>query len=527
MQNISKTLYCDVAVIGGGVGGCAAAIEAARLGMHTTLFEKGCSLGGLATNGYVPQIAGNIEGICLEFAKRLDSIGQLRQVKAGPYYAVPKPVDLGKPYYRNPSFEPEYGKLVLEDMVFEAGARVMYESTVIDTEVEDNKITSAIIYTKGGHVAVKAKLYIDATGDGDLSALAGVPWENGGQDFAGLNISSTLGSRWSGADLVKYQKAEDDYRKEQLAKGVEKPNMLIYDLQNQAIARGELPRRVGGPFGFFRVIIPNTTLENADFATFAFHAYYCHNTDGEDLTRQILEQHQLMKQFHAFLKKYVPGFENVRLTGLGSLPGNRDSRRVFGEYMLKAEDVVCGNKFEDGIARFPEVFDAHHPTSDEKVFIRHYHIKKPMGSAVCEDEHIGKFCDAQTHPFGVPAGVPARTNPRDYCDIPYRSLVPEKIDNLLCAGRCCSAEFHATGGMRIIGPAMGTGHAAGLAATIAVTEKVRPRDIDGKRIRKLLIEEGVPLDHAPDGYWAEIAATKGEIFINPGDMAIIKADPDQ
>ncbi|MBQ5415487.1 MAG: FAD-dependent oxidoreductase, partial [Firmicutes bacterium] len=92
MQNISKTLYCDVAVIGGGVGGCAAAIEAARLGMHVTLFEKGCSLGGLATNGYVPQIAGNIEGICLEFTKRLDSIGQLRQVKAGPYYAVPKPV---------------------------------------------------------------------------------------------------------------------------------------------------------------------------------------------------------------------------------------------------------------------------------------------------------------------------------------------------------------------------------------------------------------------------------------------------
>ena len=194
MQNISKTLYCDVAVIGGGVGGCAAAIEAARLGMHVTLFEKGCSLGGLATNGYVPQIAGNIEGICLEFTKRLDSIGQLRQVKAGPYYAVPKPVDLGKPYYRNPSFEPEYGKLVLEDMVFEAGARVMYESTVIDTEVEDNKITAAIIYTKGGYVAVKAKMYIDATGDGDLAALAGVPWENGGQDFAGLNISSTLGS---------------------------------------------------------------------------------------------------------------------------------------------------------------------------------------------------------------------------------------------------------------------------------------------------------------------------------------------
>ena len=77
MQEVYKTLYCDVAVIGGGTGGCAAAIEAARRGMHTILFERGTSLGGLATNGYVPQIAGGIEGICLEFAQRLDAIGQL------------------------------------------------------------------------------------------------------------------------------------------------------------------------------------------------------------------------------------------------------------------------------------------------------------------------------------------------------------------------------------------------------------------------------------------------------------------
>ena len=74
MQEVYKTLYCDVAVIGGGTGGCAAAIEAARRGMRTILFEKGTSLGGLATNGYVPQIAGGIEGICLEFAQRLDAI---------------------------------------------------------------------------------------------------------------------------------------------------------------------------------------------------------------------------------------------------------------------------------------------------------------------------------------------------------------------------------------------------------------------------------------------------------------------
>lgn len=91
MQPVRKDLFCDLAIIGGGVGGCTAAICAARRGLHVIMFEKGVSLGGLATNGYVPQIAGGIEGICMEYTKRLDDIGQLRKV------------DPSKDYYRNPS----------------------------------------------------------------------------------------------------------------------------------------------------------------------------------------------------------------------------------------------------------------------------------------------------------------------------------------------------------------------------------------------------------------------------------------
>lgn len=506
MQNITKTLFCDVAVIGGGAGGCAAAIECGRKGLHTILFEKGVTLGGLATNGYVPQIAGGIEGICLEFAKRLDAVGQLRKR------------DPSKDYYRNPSFEPEYGKIVLEDMVFEAGSRVIYDSTCIDTIVEDGIIKAAVFYTKGGLIQVKAKIFIDSTGDGDVAALSGVPYEVGGQDFAGLNMSTTQGSRWSGADLIRYQQAEDKWKAEQKEKGIENPLPLVYVLEEEAIKRGEMARHVCNRVsGFFRVLLPNTPDDNAEFVTFSFHSYYCHNTDAEDISRQILEQHQLMKQFHKFLKNNVPGFENLRLTGTGSLPGVRDSRRIFGDYMLKAQDVACGVKFEDGIARFPEMFDTHHPTSGDWVFMRHIHIPAPDGSAVCETEHIGRDCDANMHPFGVPEGIPARSNPQDWCEIPYRCLLPEGIDNLLCAGRCCSAEFHANGAMRIIGPAMGTGHAAGLAADIAIREKVRPRDIDGCRIRKLLIEEGVDLNQPCDGYWKELRDMDCDLVINGGD----------
>ncbi|NLD88176.1 MAG: FAD-dependent oxidoreductase [Clostridiales bacterium] len=517
--NYSKTIFCDVAIIGGGVSGCAAAIESARKGMHTIIFEKEVSLGGLATNGYVPQLAGNVEGICLEFAKRLEAMGQLRKNTTIGQIIKTEP---DKDFYFCPSFEPEYGKIVLEDMIFEAGARVIYSSTLFDVNVENDIIKSAVFFTKGGYVRVIAKIYIDSTGDGDLAALSGVPFEVGGYDFAGMNASTTQGSRWAGANMLEYLAAEEAWQKEQRAKGEKNPQALVYVLEEEAIKRGEVARHVCNPHrGFFRVVIPNTPPDNLEFVTFAFHSYYCRNTDAEDISRQVLEQHQLMKQWHMFMRNNVPGFQNLRLVGLGSLPGVRDTRRIFGEYMLKASDIACGTKFEDGIARFPDYFDTHHPTSEKWFFMRHIHIPEPAGTAVCEADHIGVDCDAQMHPLGVPAGVPARVNPRDYCEIPYRCLIPEKIENLFCAGRCCSSEFHANGAMRIIAPAMGTGHAAGLAASIAVREKLRPRDIDGKRIRNLLIDEGVRLNEPCDGHWKEQREMEGDFAINWGDTIVI------
>ena len=509
MQQIRRDLYCDVAVIGGGVGGCAAAIAAARRGLHVTLFEKGVSLGGLATNGYVPQVAGNIEGICLEFCQKLDEAGQLLQRGD---------VD----YYRNPSFEPEWGKLTLEAMVVSSGARIMYDAACVDVEMADeNNIRRCIFHTKQGKIAVTARIFIDATGDGDVAEMSGVPYEVGGADFAGLSMSTTQGSRWAGLNLPVYLEAEKAYRQKQIDEGVKMPVSLCWDLEEKRIAEGKLVRHVSNKYtGFFRVLIPNTPEDNVEFVTFAFHSYYCQNTDAENISRQILEQHTLMKQFMLFLRECVPGFENIRLVGTGSLPGVRDSRRVFGEYMLKAADVCCGTKFEDGIARFPEVLDCHHPTSGTLMFQRHFHMREPAGSAVT----IQHGCPAEMHPFGEPEGLEVRPNPRDYCDIPYRSLLPKKVDNLLTVGRCCSSEFHANGAMRIIGPAMGTGHAAGVAADMALKRGVRPKDLDGREVRQMLIdEEKVPLNEPCSGHWAMLRNAEGEIRVAPvGDYAAIE-----
>ncbi len=491
-----------------------AAIEAARQGKHVILLEKGVSLGGLATNGYVPQIAGNVEGICHEFVKRMDELGYLRHY------------DNDDGEYHSPVFDPEMGKIVLEEMVQRAGARIMYDCTCYEAVMNEDgtRIVQALFHTKGGCLSVRAGIFIDATGDAILADMAGVPSETGGQDFAGLNMSTTLGSRWSGADLEKYQRAEEDYKREQRAQGRKPPVSLVYDLESKAISEGRLVRHVCNPFaGFFRVILPGCKMTDADFVTFSFHSYYCHNTDPEDITRQVIEQHRLMRDFLSFLRSDVPGFERVKLIGTGSQPGVRDSRRIFGEYMLTAEDVATGRKFEDGIARFPNMFDTHHPTSDSLVFIRHIHMS-PMadhGSGITLQRHE----PARMHPFFEPEGEQVRVNPRDWCDIPYRCLVPRIVDNLFAVGRCCSAEFHANGAIRIIGPAMSTGQAAGLAAAMAIDMKVRPRDIDGTLVRKRLIEEGVPLDKAPGGYWKEVREQTGKTVVTPSDAAKIVVLP--
>jgi hypothetical protein len=334
-------------------------------------------------------------------------------------------------------------------------------------------------------------------------------------------MSTTLGSRWSRTNVAKYREANAAWMKEQADKGVPEAKRvsLIHDAEGRAIEAGDLSRHFTPASGLFQIILPLYPEESADWVTFAFHSYYTNNDDVEDISRQILEQHMQMRVYEKFLQKYVPGYEDANLTGIGSIPGVRDSRRPFGEYMLKASDVICGTKFEDGIARFPEMLDTHHPTSHRHIFMRHGHIMEQAGSAVVREPD----CDVEMHPFVRPAGLEARPDPRDYCDIPYRSLVPLVVDNLFVVGRCCSAEFHANGAMRIIGPAMGTGQAAAVAADYALKKKVIPRDIDGRDVRKAMIEEeGVELDKLPDGYWADLRAREGDMIVPPfGDMIAI------
>ncbi len=261
----TKNFNTDVLVVGGGVAGVSAALTSARNGLRTMLIESQISLGGLATNGYVTGIAGMIEGNCKEWLDRLNAEGNL---------------------YNRPhtsSIDPEKGKLMLENMLLEAGARILYGVYATDAVLENNSIKGVICHSKSGRIEIAARIVIDATGDADIAAFAGVPYEVGSAQFAGLNMSTTLGFRLANVNMRKYMEAMQAWKeKEQTAHTV--PTRMTYysELHEKAVQNGDLP------FPIFPVAliyaVPNTPEDALDVTFHSTHSFYTHNTDVEDIT---------------------------------------------------------------------------------------------------------------------------------------------------------------------------------------------------------------------------------------------------
>ena len=496
-MNIAKKFDVDVLVCGGGVAGAAAGVAAARLGARTLLVEGRESLGGLCTNGYISGIAGVVEGLCEEWVDRLAAKGAA----------------LKRPHL--PVIEPEMGKMELEQMLLQAGCRVLYGVHVVDCVVQDGRIESVVAYSKSGKMEIRAKVFIDCTGDADLAFAAGVPCEVGSAEYCGLNQSVTMGFRLSYVNLKKYEEADAAFQK---TGTLDDRMQLVVAKEHEAIANGDLPWLLVP--GLLVYPVPGGDPECCDVTLDATQTYYCRNDDVEDLTRQIVDQHRQVQWFAAFLKKYVPGFENCAISAVASMNGVRDSRRIVGEYVFTDADMATGAKFDDGIARNPEFFDAHHPTCGDYVAVRHIHLQQPPGgSAVVRPSHDD--ANHRMHPFVTPGGYEVRTNPRDWAEIPYRSLVASKVCNLLAAGRNVSAEFHALGTIRVIACSMLMGQAAGTAAAMCAKEGAAPRDMDGGRVRRALMEQGVTLDKAPGGIWEKLRNMPGTIEVASSDFAVI------
>ncbi len=441
----------DVLVIGGGTAGIGAAVAAARSGARTLVVERYGFLGGVA----------NV-GLCLHTFH--SSRGQ-RVVAGLPWEMITRMVALGGStgpvrienahMQTTTPIDVETMKYVTQEMVLESGAEILYHTSPLEPVMDGATIRGVVLLNKGGRHLVRARVVVDATGDGDIAAAAGVPYEKGrpadgrmqrmslvfkmgrvdlprmfddiGQRAAWAPLPLT-GERypvWWSATLRKYADAVD---REGLFLGTDE--------------------FWGNTVRAFEANINASRLQGLD------------GTNPDDLTHAEVEGKRQVFRLADFLRRYVPGFEQSYVSATAPFIGVRETRRMLGMYQLTGEDCVSGRKFADGIAKIGYPVDIHDPTSGKTLFT-------PIGG----DD--GSY------------------------DIPYRCVVPQRVEGLLLAGRCISTTHEAMASSRTMISGMMVGQAAGTAAALAVRDDRTPRDVDPEALRAELRRQGTHLDPGP------------------------------
>ena len=407
----------QVVVAGGGPGGCGAAVAAARLGARVLLVERYGFLGGMATAGlvnpfmpYRSQGEPIIEGVFGEVLARLEARGGLHENRV--------------------TFDEEVLKVVLDDLLAEAGVRVLFHAWLAGVEVEAGTVKAVEVETKSGRLRLPGDLFVDGTGDGDLAVRAGAPSEHGRAED-GLAQPMTLCFRVGGVEVERMPPREEVNR-----------------LYTEARARGEVdcPR---DNLLWFPSVHPGFIHFNTT------RVVRLKAVDAGELSQAEREARRQMHQIVAFLKRHVPGFEGAYLSHSAAQIGVRESRRILGDYLLTAEDVLSGRKFPDGICRGNYPLDIHNPTG--------------AGTLI------------------------KRLEPGTTYEVPYRSLLPRGLGNVLVASRCISATHEAHGSLRIMPIVMAIGEAAGTAAGLSVRQGVSPRDLDSEALREQLRRQGTNL----------------------------------
>ena len=460
-REISVCREADVVVVGGGPAGVGAAIASARNGARTILVERYGHLGGMASGGLViliPHLSGGtkerqIQGICQEIIDRLD------QVEGGVLH--PRYEDLGSSKPRlvrkwqdylffvmggklrlSVLVDPEILKCVLNDMTEEAGVTLFLHSWSTQALVEKNKVRGVIFESKSGRQAILSKVVIDATGDGDIFASAGAPFEGKLDPNARISrlalvfqIANVDTKRFSRFMREKHQRYADlMYELERLG-----GFSLILRSQREDVVwvNNYFPKWVPNYMKSFVTETAGKGQKKSFLSALSF----------EDLTWVEVNARKGMLITYNFLKKNVPGFEKSFIMNVAPQIGTRGSRRLLGEYIVTENDIRSGIEHDDTIALCPPI--------DANVSPEHPHM----------------------------------------C-IPYRSLLPQKVENLLVAGRSFSSDLVANDVLNIIPFCVAMGEAAGVAAALAAKAGISPGGVDIKTLQRKLIKQNVVLPPA-------------------------------
>lgn len=439
LDELPLAAQADVAVLGGGPAGLCAAVAAAQEGAEVLLVERYGFLGGMATAGLVnPFMAFQTAEphpptpLPLQGRGEAEQTERLKLVNGGLLQEIIRRLAAAGGYEpREQAFDPETFKQVAQEMVLEAGVRLRLHTSLIGARAEEGRLRRAGLASKSGLESISAEVFIDATGDADLAAWAGAAYEQGRPED-GLCQPMTLNFRMGGVDPDRLP-----------------PRAEINALYDAAKARGEIDNPRENVLWFY-------TTRRGEIHFNTTRVVGRQATDAEDLTAAELEARRQVREMVAFLQREVPGFADAYLLATGTQIGMRESRRILGDYVLTADDVLSARDFADGIARGCYPVDIHNPAGTGTVI-------QP-----------------------VPPG-------KSYA-LPYRCLTPVGLRNLLVAGRPISCDHAAHSSLRVMPIAMNVGEAAGVAAGQALSASGETRAVDVDRLRQRLRARGAVLD---------------------------------
>jgi hypothetical protein len=443
-RKIPVVMKGEVVIIGGGPAGVGAALGAARNGADTVLIERFGTLGGEIVVGFMNVGVLRGKGLNQEIFARLERLGyasHYKDVYSGAYDNLLTHLGQTKLFGGEFRFtredesmilNSEMAQCIINDMMEENGIKLLLNTMFVDTLVGNGTIKAVIVENVSGRQAIQGKIYVDATATAAVAVKSGVPYTQRSDEQGLLPQVMGLQCKASGVDfktLYEYQKEDP----------------LLDKAMEKAMVGGELPSlykpKRSYSYGTDGLYTGHPRLEMGPGQfpgemLLWIHAPYEENLrveKAEDVTRAEIQCRKLLVQEMTFLRKYVPGFEKAYISGIPPYVGTRESRHPEGEYIFDYPQDV-GRKFDDAV-------------------------------------YVQRRGDREQY-------------------LPYRCLLPKKIDNLLLAGHSIAAN-HRVGTFSSFGGAMDTGQVAGTAAALSVKNKVDPKKLKYPLLKAALIEQGL------------------------------------
>lgn len=428
-KELNQKYDTDVFIAGGGPAGFAAAVSCARQGCDVFLAEAHGSFGGAGTVGMVPAF------MCFGDGVNFLAGGIGREIRDSLYS------DRSNDAYGY-CINTEQLKRLYDSMALKAGFKFSFFTQLTDVVCDsDGHVEYAVLASKSGMFAVKAKVYIDATGDGDLCAWAGADYGLG--DGRGVTMPATLCSLWANIDYSRRNARDDSMLEQAIADHI----FTLEDRHLPGISDSDPAHRVGGG--------------NIG------HCFNINPIDEHSLTQGMLWGRKTLPEYEIYYNKYLKGFENAGMVMTADMLGVRESRRIKGEYTLCAQDFLDRAVFEDEIGRYCYPVDIHIMSPDKQAY---------------------EAFKAEYARFSY--------GPGESYGIPYRCLIPQKLTNVLTAGKCISADRQMQASVRVMPGCYITGQAAGIAASLACRRGGQTRDIDIHQLQSLIMEAGGYLPNA-------------------------------